>query len=167
MATVSQQKDINPNPLGVRAIDHLEFIVDDVEKWADYHIQNLGLCRRAEGDTSTGLEGRRAIVVGQGRVNFLFAEPQGDGEEAGRLREFIEKHGCGVKDVAFRVDDVATALKHAETQGCKVVRPLDTDQGFTAGSIAAYGDVVHTFVQRASSVLTRRLTSTSRLERAR
>jgi 4-hydroxyphenylpyruvate dioxygenase len=148
MATVSQQKETNFNPLGVRAIDHLEFIVDDVDKWADYHIQNLGLVRRAAGDTKTGLKGRRAIVVGQGRVNFLFAEPQGDSDDAHQLRAFLEQHGCGVKDVAFRVDDVAVALKHCESQGCNIVRPLDSDQGFTAGSIAAYGDVVHTFVKR-------------------
>lgn len=148
MATVTPAEKKHANPLGVRAIDHIEFIVDDVEKWAEYHISNLGLCRRAVGDTSTGLKGRRSIVVGQGRVNFLFAEPEGNTRDADGLREFLKKHGCGVKDVAFRVDDVATALKHAESQGCKIVRPLDTDQGFTAGSVAAYGDTVHTFVKR-------------------
>lgn len=147
MATVSQEKQAS-NPLGVRAIDHLEFVVDDVDKWAEFHCQNLGLCRRAEGDTATGLKGRRAVVVGQGRVNFLFAEPQGESEHANQLRAFLDKHGCGVQDVAFRVDDVSAALAHCEREGCNIVRPLDTDEGFTAGSIAAYGDVRHTFVRR-------------------
>lgn len=148
MATVSKEKQSPSNPLGVRGIDHLEFIVDDVDTWAEFHSQNLGLCRRAEGDTSTGLKGRRAVVVGQGRVNFLFAEPQGDSEHAARLRTFLDKHGCGVQDIAFRVDDVSAALAHCERQGCQIVRPLDTDEGFTAASIAAYGDVRHTFVKR-------------------
>lgn len=148
MATVSPKKHTDSNPLGIRAIDHLEFIVDDVEKWADYHVKNLGLVRRAEGDTATGLNGRKAIVVGQGRVNFLFAEPQGDGDAANKLCAFLDKHGCGVSDVAFRVDDVAVALTHCENQDCCIVRPIDTHDGFTAGSIAAYGDVVHTFVKR-------------------
>lgn len=148
MSTASPTERKHDNPLGVRAIDHLEYIVDDVDQWAQYHIENLGLCRRAEGDTSTGLAGRRAIVVGQGRVNFLFAEPQGNSPAADVLRAYLDQHGCGVKDLAFRVDDVAAALKHAAAQGCTVTRPIDKIEGFTAGSIAAYGDTVHTFVHR-------------------
>ncbi len=150
MAT-STEKNVGSecgNPLGIRGIDHLEFLVDDVEKWAEYHVEKLGLCRRAEGDTSTGLKGRRAIVVGQGRVNFLFAQPEGDGPEADAIRAYLDLHGCGVKDIAFRVDDVPAALRTAEERGARIVRPLDTTEGFTAGSIAAYGDTVHTFVRR-------------------
>lgn len=149
--STSVEKDVQSergNPLGIRAIDHLEYFVDDVEKWAQYHVETLGLCRRAHGDTSTGLKGRKAIVVGQGRVNLLFAEAEGDSPEADSIREYIAQHGCGVKDVAFRVDDVPAALKTAEERGAKIVRPLDTTDGFTAGSIAAYGDTVHTFVRR-------------------
>jgi len=136
------------NPLGVRAIDHLEYFVDNAEEWAEYHIRTLGLCKRAQGDTSTGLNGRKAIVVGQGRVNLLFVEAEGDSATANEIRSYIDTHGCGVKDIAFRVDDVPTALRVAEERGATVVRPLDETDGFTAGTIAAYGDTVHTFVKR-------------------
>ncbi len=147
MATVATEHK-KRNPLGVRGIDHIEFFVDDVDKWAHYHSETLGLCQRARGDVSTGLKGRRAVVVGQGRVNFLFAEPQGESAEANAIRAFLDKHGCGVRDVAFRVDDVAEALKHADATGCQIVRDLDKEQYFTAGSIAAYGDTLHTFIHR-------------------
>ncbi len=146
MASVVDQK--KSNPLGIRGIDHIEFFVDDVDRWVEYHSENLGLCRRAAGDTSTGLKGRRAVVVGQGRVNFLFAEPQGNSDEANEIRAFLDKHGCGVKDLAFRVDDVPAALKHAQETGCRIARDLDTEEYFTAGSIHAYGDTVHTFIKR-------------------
>jgi 4-hydroxyphenylpyruvate dioxygenase len=136
------------NPLGVKGIDHIEFFVDDVEKWADYYADRFGMYRRGAGDKSTGLVGRKAIVVGQGRVNFLFAQAEGSGAEAERIREFVSKHGSGVKDVAFRVRDTAAALKHCESQGCKIVRPIDEHDVFVGGSIAAYGDVIHTFIQR-------------------
>ena len=138
------------NPLAIRSIDHLEFLVDDVEKWADFHERQLGLFRRAYGDSSTGLTGRKAIVVGQGRVNFIFAEAQGDSAQANAIREFVDRHGCGVKDIAFRVDDVEHALKEAERRGAKIARQLDKQDGFTAGSIHAYGDNLHTFVHRDS-----------------
>lgn len=150
-ATPSGEAAVHHNPLGVRAIDHVEFYVDDVEQWAEYHEQKLGLYRRAHGDESTGLVGRRAIVVGQGRVNFLFAEAQGDSDKANEIRAFVEKHGCGVHDVAFRVDDVEQALKSAAASGAEVVRPLDDQEGFTAGSIKTYGDTIHTFIHRQNT----------------
>lgn len=136
------------NPLGIRGIDHIEFFVDDVEQWAKYHETCLGMWRRSRGDASTGLVGRRACVVGQGRINFLFAEPQGDSPGAADIREHLAKHGNGVKDVAFRVRDAAAALDHAVKAGAKVVRPLDEHDVFIGATIAAYGDTTHTFIQR-------------------
>src|SRR5665213_3558105 len=112
------------NPLGIRGIDHLEFFVNDAAQWANYHETILGMRRRCQGDASTGLVGRKAIVVGQGRINLLFAEPQGTGPQADAIREHLARHGNGVKDIAFRVKDVSTALLHAGAAGAKIVRPM-------------------------------------------
>ena len=136
------------NPLGIQGIDHIEFFVDDAVQWADWHEQVLGVCRRAQGDEATALVGRKAIVVGQGRINFLFAEPQGSSPEAHAIREHLARHGNGVKDIAFRVRDAAAALSHAVSAGAKMVRPLDEHAVFRGAAIAAYGDTTHTFIQR-------------------
>jgi 4-hydroxyphenylpyruvate dioxygenase len=136
--------------LGIRGIDHIEFLVNDAERWADYHERMLGMRRRCQGDASTGLAGRKAIVVGQGRINFLFAQPQGAGPQAEAIRAHLERHGNGVKDVAFRVKDVNAALKHARGAGANIVRAIDEHEVFIGGSIAAYGDTTHTFIQRKS-----------------
>lgn len=151
MTSSTEEKTKTNNPLGIRTIDHLEFFVDDVDKWVAYHESKLGLYKRSQGDESTGLKGRRAVVVGQGRVNFLFAEAQGDSEEANYIRAFVDKHGCGVHDIAFRVDDVEHALAESQRRGAKLLRDLDSNEGFTAGSIRAYGDVRHTFIHREST----------------
>ena len=144
-----EAKRTDYNPLGIKGVDHLEFIVDDAEAWADYHQHKLGMYRRAYGDKSTGLVGRKAVICGQGRVNFLFAEPFDDGSrEFKEMKAHVEKHGNGVKDVAFRVKDVATSLEHARKVGCKVVGEIDAQGTLIGGSIAAYGDTVHTFVER-------------------
>jgi 4-hydroxyphenylpyruvate dioxygenase len=144
--THSGRKDYNP--LGIRGIDHIEFYVEVAEEWAAYHERCLGMCRRSYGDTTTGLKGRKAIVVGQGRINFLFAEPQGSGPEAEAIREHLSRHGNGVKDIAFRVRDAAAAIESASAAGAQVVRPLDEHEVFAGASIAAYGDTIHTFIQR-------------------
>jgi 4-hydroxyphenylpyruvate dioxygenase len=136
------------NPLGIRGIDHIEFFVDDAENWAEFHERCLGMCRRSQGGPSTGLKGRKSIVVGQGRINFLFAEPSGEDPEADAIREHLARHGNGVKDVAFRVRDAATALSNAAASGARVTRALDEHDIFIGATIAAYGDTTHSFIQR-------------------
>jgi 4-hydroxyphenylpyruvate dioxygenase len=147
--TRKESRKADYNPLGIKGVDHLEFFVNDANAWAEYHIDKLGMYKRATGDPSTGLRGRKAIVVGQGRVNFLFAEPANDRTpESDSIRQHVEKHGNGVHDVAFKVKDVAAALEHARKCGIKVTRDIDTRGTFIGGSIAAYGDTVHSFIER-------------------
>ncbi len=136
------------NPLGVKGIDHIEFIVDNADQWRDFFLGKYGMAARFYADEKTGVRGRRAHVVGQGRINFIVAEPQGTGPEADFMRWHLEKHGCGVRDVAFRVKDAAHALAEAARRGASVVRPLDEHEVFIGGTIAAYGDTVHTFIER-------------------
>ena len=136
------------NPLGLKGIDHIEFIVDNADQWRDFFIGKYGMTCRYYADEQSGVMGRRAHVVGQGRINFLIAEPAGQGPEADFLRWHLEKHGCGVRDVAFRVKDARCALAEAERRGARVIRPLDEHEQFNGGSIAAYGDTIHTFIER-------------------
>ena len=136
------------NPLGIKGIDHIEFIVDDADQWRDFFVGKYGMAPRFYADRATGVVGRRAHVVGQGRINFLVAEPQGQGEEADFMRWHLAKHGNGVRDVAFRVKDAAHALDEAARRGANVVRALDHHETFNGGSIAAYGDTIHTFIER-------------------
>jgi 4-hydroxyphenylpyruvate dioxygenase len=136
------------NPLGLKGIDHIEFIVDDADQWRDFFVNKYGMASRFYADEKSGVRGRRAHVVGQGRINFLLAEPQGRGAEADFMKWHLDKHGCGVRDVAFRVMDARHALTEAARRGANVVRPLDEHDQFIGGSIAAYGDTIHTFIER-------------------
>jgi 4-hydroxyphenylpyruvate dioxygenase len=136
------------NPLGIKGVDHIEFLVDDAEAWASYHERSLGMRRRAYADPASGVKGRRAFLVGQGRINFLFAQPSGAGPEADFIRQHHAKHGNGVRDIAFRVQDIRVAFDHAIAQGVRIVRPIDDHEDFTAFSFATYGDTIHTMIQR-------------------
>ena len=136
------------NPLGLRGVDHIEFIVDDADQWADFFVNKYGMARRFYADKSTGVLGRRAHVVGQGRINFVVAEPQGTGPEADFMNWHLDKHGCGVRDVAFRVKEARHAIDEAVRRGAKQVRALDEHDEFNGASIAVYGDTIHTFIER-------------------
>ncbi len=136
------------NPLGLKQFDHIEFWVDNADQWRDFFVQKYGMVPRAYGDNSTGLHGRRAHLVGQGRVNFLVTEPQGAGVEADAVRAHLEKHGCGVRDVAFRVKDAQHAFTEAQRRGANPAKEFFADDFVAGAAIAAYGDTIHSFIER-------------------
>ena len=136
------------NPLGLKRIDHIEFYVDNADQWRDFFVRKYGMTPRAYGDATTGLAGRRSHVVGQGRVNFVVSEPQGRGDEADFLRAHLEKHGCGVRDVALKVQDARHAFTEAQRRGATAARGLHEDAAVVHGAVAAYGDTIHSLVER-------------------
>lgn len=136
------------NPLGLKQFDHIEFWVDNADQWRDFFVQKYGMVPRAYGDNATGLAGRRSHLVGQGRVNFLVTEPQGAGAEAEAVRAHLAKHGCGVRDVAFRVKDATHAFTEAQRRGANPAKERFADDFVVGAAIAAYGDTIHSFIER-------------------
>ena len=85
--------------------------------------------------------------TGQGSLrNDHPAAPDGD------IAEHVRVHGDGVRDVALWVDDARQAWKETTKRGARSVRePFEMkDEHGTVrmSTIAAYGDTVHTFVER-------------------
>ena len=64
----------------------------------------------------------------------------------------LERHGDGVKDVAFLVDDAKGIHDKAVSRGAKSVKAPETlkdeNGSVIVASVATYGDTIHTFVQR-------------------
>ncbi len=138
------------NPLGVRGIDHIEFYVDNANAWADYYVKRYGMYLRAIGKPETGLSNRISHVVGQGRVVFVFTQAEGEGAIADEIRAHFAKHGCGVRDVAFRVRDAKVALENAFAAGARQARALSGSDGYRSSAIHVYGDTIHSFIERGS-----------------
>lgn len=136
------------NPLGLRNIDHIEFWVDDAEHWTNSYEKCYGMVRRAYGDSSTGVKGKRSFVVGQGRINFVFSQPDGDSKDAGVVRDHLAKHGGAVRDVAFRVEDPKAALDTAVAAGAPRHRDYTEEGGYCHTAIKTYGDTIHSLVTR-------------------
>lgn len=150
VSTQPATPDDGGNPLGLRNIDHVEFWVDDAEHWASSYERCYGMLRRAFGDTKTGVKGKRSFVVGQGRINFVFSQPEGDSAEAGVIRDHLDKHGCAVRDVAFRVEDPAASLTQAVASGAPQHKAFTDAGGYCHTAIKTYGDTVHSFITRTN-----------------
>lgn len=131
--------DHDQNPLGILAIDHLEFTCDNLNTPSKELFYTLGFQK--------SFEAPYREVFSQGQVRFLLnARPEG------LAREYFKKHGEGVSCISFLVDDAEYALKTAIRRGATMVKELETvetQQGvYRTASIQGFGDVVNEFVER-------------------
>jgi 4-hydroxyphenylpyruvate dioxygenase len=129
--------------------DHLELWVGNARHAAAFLASTLGFDVVAYGGSETGLDDRASYVLEQGAVRFVVTSGLRPESE---IAEHVHRHGDGVRDVAFTVDDAVGAFSAATARGAHPVREPyrqnDTAGSVTRSTVAAYGDTTHTFVQR-------------------
>jgi len=127
------------NPLGILAIDHLEFTCDTLNSPSKKLFYKLGFQKT--------LEAPNRELFTQGQVRFLLnASPEG------HSRDYLNQHGEGVSTISFLVEDAEYALKTAIRRGGEKVRDLEVienQSGLTkTAAIKGFGDVLNEFVER-------------------
>lgn len=92
-------------------------------------------------------------VVKQNKILYVFAS-QLVPNEPKEFCEHLSRHGDGVKDVAFSVEDLDAIFKRAVDKGAKVVKEPweESDEHGTVrmAKVQTYGDTTHTFVDRSN-----------------
>ncbi|KAJ3113490.1 hypothetical protein HDU96_003357 [Phlyctochytrium bullatum] len=130
--------------------DHLTFWVGNAKQAASFYVTRFGFEPLGYKGLETGSRQVVSHAVKQNNIVFIFQSPLNPGNEAFDL--FASKHGDGVKDVAFTVDDARGIFKKAVERGAKPIREPEElkDEFGTAviATVATYGDVEHTFVER-------------------
>jgi 4-hydroxyphenylpyruvate dioxygenase len=139
------------DPLDLQGIDYLEFYVANALQAAHFYRTTLGLCPVAYAGLETGSRDRASYVLASRNVRFVLTAPLLPDPQH-PVAAHVARHGDGVKSIALRVADAAAAYQEAVRRGAQGVQEptIQEDshgQVVTAG-IAAYGDTVHTFVQR-------------------
>jgi 4-hydroxyphenylpyruvate dioxygenase len=129
--------------------DHVELWVGNAKQAAYYYERAFGFRCTAYAGPETGVRDRASYVLEQNEVRLVVSSPLQPGHEIGA---FSSKHGDGVKDIALRVPDAAHAYREAVERGARgVLEPTAVEDEFGTvqlATIATYGDVVHTFVDR-------------------
>jgi 4-hydroxyphenylpyruvate dioxygenase len=129
--------------------DHLELWVGNARQAAAFFASTLGFEVVAYGGPETGMDDRVSYVLEQGAVRFVVT---GALHAESEIAAHVHAHGDGVRDVAFTVDDAAGAFAAVTARGANPVRGPYTQRDrwgpVTRSTVAAYGDTVHTFVQR-------------------
>ncbi len=137
------------NPLAKIDWDYLEFYVGNAQQAAHYYCTAFGFDRVAYAGPETGVDDRVSYVLVQNKLRFVLTAslvPDSD------ITRHVAQHGDGVKDVAILVRDAAAAYRAAIDAGARsVLEPTqssDRHGRIIKATIAAYGDTVHSFVQR-------------------
>src|SRR5215210_1246710 len=130
--------------------DHVELWVGNAKQAAFYYEHAFGFRRTAYAGPETGVRDRASYVLEQGDVRLVLTSGLRSDSPVG---EFACHHGDGLKDIALRVPDAKHAYREAVQRGARgIAEPHWVDDEFgrvELASIATYGDVVHTFVNRS------------------
>ena len=97
----------------------------------------------------TGDRSRVKHVMRSGNVFFIFESALNPGDV--EMGKWLQDHGDGVKDVAFKVDNVQSVYDYAVSHGAKSVKEVweEEDEGGKVifATVSTYGDTTHTLVQ--------------------
>lgn len=134
------------NALHDMAIDYVELYVDDIGRSLAWLVDGYGFGVRAT--SAPGESATRSVNLVQGEIDLLLTTSAGDHP----ARAYTQRHGDGVADIGIRVRDAAAAFTEAVRRGARPVTEPVTRTGVTTATIAGFGDVTHTFVQRPDDV---------------
>ena len=130
--------------------DHVELWVGNAKQAAYFYEHALGFTRTAYAGPETGVRDRASYVLEQGEVRLVVTSGLREDSEISR---FACRHGDGAKDIALRVPDAKEAYRQTVQRGATGLgepRWVEDEYGrVELASIATYGDVVHTFVNRS------------------
>lgn len=135
--------------LPLKGTDHIEFYVGNAKQSAYFYRKAFGMSLVAYAGPETGRRDRASYVLQQGKVRFVLTTALRPESE---IAMHVHKHGDGVKAIALWVDDARSAWEETTKRGARSVQEPaateDVDGRVVTSSIAAYGDTVHTFVER-------------------
>ena len=130
--------------------DHLELWVGNAKQAAFFYEHAFGFDRVAYSGPETGVRDRASYVLEQEEIRLVLTSPLRADHE---ITRHVLHHGDGVKDIALTVPDATEAYRQAIQRGARgTVEPQRIEDEFGAleiSQIAAYGDTVHTFVNRS------------------
>ncbi|HKH87667.1 MAG TPA: 4-hydroxyphenylpyruvate dioxygenase [Acidimicrobiales bacterium] len=147
---VTSAAEVDHDPLALEAVDAVEFWVGNARQAAHFYRTGWGFELVAYSGPETGVRDRCSYVLQQGKLRFVLTSSLREGTEISR---HVARHGDGVRDIAFRVANAEAAFDEAVRRGAVPLRaPWEEkdDHGIVGrATIAAYGETVHSFVDRA------------------
>jgi len=142
--------DASRDPFPVTGWDAVVWVAGNATQSALYFQLAFGMRLEAYAGPETGNKDHHAYVLRAGAVRFVV---KGAAAPASTLADHHRRHGDGVADVALEVPDVDKCVAHARRTGARILQEphdeTDDDGTVRLARLAAYGDTVHTLVDRS------------------
>tara|TARA_B100000029_G_C17604296_1_gene966895 strand:+ start:5173 stop:6267 length:1095 start_codon:yes stop_codon:yes gene_type:complete len=135
-------------PYTINGINHCELYVGNAKQAAYFYENKMGFKIIAYSGLETGNRNKVSYLLNQNKINLVLTSPLKDGTEIGL---HIQKHGDGIKDIAFIVDDANSAFNHSIKKGAigvnkpKLIK--DKNGSVVIASIKTFGDTIHSFIE--------------------
>jgi 4-hydroxyphenylpyruvate dioxygenase len=147
--TTTDERTDAHRDLPVKGYDAIEFWVGNAKQAAHFYRTAFGFRLVGYAGPETGVRDRASYVLQQRAIRFVLSTGLDPDHEIVRHQML---HGDGVRDVAFQVPDAEDAFRLAVERGATPFREpevLEDDHGkLVVAAIRAYGDTIHSFVQR-------------------
>ena len=150
MATLtSRAPEAAQDTFPINGTDYIEFWVGNARQAAMYYRAAFGFELIGYRGPETGVPGRASYLLQQQKIRFVLTCALGP---EGEIAAHVMKHGDGVRDLAFWVDDARDAWTKAMDRGARSVQEptvsRDEHGEVVVAAIATYGDTIHSIVER-------------------
>lgn len=133
----------------INGTDFIEFYVGNAKQASHFYRTVFGFALEAYSGPETGVRDRASYLLTQNKLRFIFTTPL---TPRSPIAEHVQKHGDGVRDIAFWVDDAREAYRKAIERGAESAQApnvLRDDSGeVVMAAIKTYGDTIHSIVER-------------------
>ncbi len=148
-ATIPQVDPRAHDTFPINGTDYIEFWVGNAKQSAHFYRAAMGFKLIGYRGPETGVRDRASYLLEQDKVRLVLTTPMGP---EGEISAHIHKHGDGVRDMAFWVDDCRDAHRKAVERGAVSVQEptvLKDDNGeVVVAGMRTYGDTIHSLVER-------------------
>ena len=133
----------------INGTDYIEFYVGNAKQSALYYRAAFGFQLAGYRGPETGVRDSASYLLVQNKIRFVLTSPL---SPEGPIADHLHRHGDGVRDLAFWVDDAREAFARAVERGASPAREpevLRDDTGeVVIAAIRTYGDTIHSIVER-------------------
>lgn len=133
----------------INGTDYIEFYVGNAKQSTTFYRAAFGFQLVGYRGPETGVRDRASYLLEQGKIRLVLTSPLGPD---GFLAEHVRRHGDGVRDLAFWVDDARDAWAKAVERGASSVQEptvvSDAHGEVVIAAISTYGDTIHSLIER-------------------
>jgi 4-hydroxyphenylpyruvate dioxygenase len=138
--------------LGIQAIDHVDFVVHDLERSRQFYTKRMDFAETARSGAAYEREtGERAAVFDAARVRVQCSAPL---EKESAAARFLRAHPDGIRAVTFRVASLDHAWKTLDSRGANFLDEPQGKPGYRWFAVASpLGDVEYRFLEKDGPVV--------------